>query len=232
MNELQYHPETQEELLNAILSSRNSSIGFLKDLITIKDIVLISPLFVNKIKEEDIIVWMQRNFGKHASFSDMDYAEAGADILDTPEDVIRNADIIVKLEPLTLEEAQFLREGQVVISSLDVNALSQKYFQILKEKKITAFALDAIEDMDGNSVLNNIFYREETAAAITTSLSLFIQPILIAISMATLIRLSVQTNPTLFQSLYTFNGDVTKKDIAKKLDLPWRDISSMFWNLN
>ncbi|MDL2308617.1 hypothetical protein LJC68_05920 [Bacteroidales bacterium OttesenSCG-928-B11] len=235
MNELQHQPHqphTQEDIFGLMEKTANASIGFLKDLITVKGIALVSPLFINKIKSEDIIIWMQRNFGIHAAFSDMDYAEAGADIADDQANIVQNADIIVKLEPLTLKEAHLLRPKQLIVSSLDINTLSREYFQILKEKNITAFALDYIEDMDGNSILNNIFYREETPAAITTSLSLFIQPLLLAIAMTNSIRASIQTNPALFQSLYTFNGDITRKEIAQKLDMPWRDFTSLFWNLN
>ncbi|MDR2978912.1 MAG: hypothetical protein LBV02_00480 [Bacteroidales bacterium] len=232
MNELQYNPKTQREEINVMERAKNASVGFLKDLITIKGIVLVSPFFIQKIKNEDINIGIQRNFGAHAAFSDMEYAEAGADIFDRPGDVIQNADIIVKLEPLTIEEARLLRPHQVVISSLDINTLSEEYFQLLKGKNITAFALDNIEDMDGNSILNNIFYREETAAAITTSLSLFAQSILTPIAMTGNIRAAIQTNPSLFQALYTFNGDITRKELAQKLNMPWRDFSSLFWNLN
>lgn len=230
MNELQRQP--QEEQYDIMEAHRHAAVGFIKDMVTIKGIALISPLFVNKIKNEEITIWMQRKFGNHAAFSDMEYAEAGADIADSSDEVMRNANIIVKLEPLTIHEARALRPKQIVISTLDINTLSVEYFQLLKEKEITAFALDYIEDMDGNSILNNIFYREETTAAITTSLSLFIQPILSNIAMSANIRTSIQTNPSLFQALYVFDGEIARRELAQKLDMPWKDFPSPFWSLN
>ena len=232
MNEPLPQFSTQEESMMLFEQSNHVSVGLVKDFIPSRGIVLLSPSKLAKLKEENIQIWVERRFGLHASYTDLDYADAGADILDNAFSVIQSANIIVKLDPLTLGEAHFLKPKQVVVSSLDTINPSPEYFSILKEKQITAFALDAIEDMDENGMLNDIFYREETPADITSSLGNFILPIIASLVFSNNIRATIQTNPTLFQSLYCYDGEIAKKEIAEKLSLPWRDFLSLYWNLN
>lgn len=226
----QFNP--QPEKVKLLERSEHSSIGFLKDQLPAKDIALISPAKLAKLKEEDFQIWIQRHFGIHASYSDLDYANAGADIVDTAYLVIQNAHLITKLEPLTWEEALFLKPKQIIITSLDFNSLSPEYFTILREKNITAFGLDFIENMDGGSILQDIFFRAESPIAITLSLSNFILPLLYTLGISTHLRGTIQANPALFQSLYCYKGEITKREIAEPLNLPWRDFLSQYWNLN
>jgi len=222
----------QEESLHLLEKVNNNTIGLIKDHVAVKGIVLLSPAKLSVLKAEDIQIWTERRFGAHASFSDMAYADAGADILENAQAVMQSANIIAKLEPFTLEEVSHLRNNQVIFSTLDFDRLSPEYFAILKEKNITAFALDHIEDFDGNSLLNDIFYREESPTGITNSLSNFILPLLFSVVKSSNLRATIQTNPSLFQALYCFNGEIIQKSIAEKLQLPWRDFISLSWNLN
>ena len=222
----------QEESLHLLEKVNHNAIGLIKDHVPVKGIVLLSPAKLAVLKAENIQTWTERRFGAHAAFSDMEYADAGADILENTQSVMQSSNIIAKLEPFTLEEISYLRNNQVIFSTLDLDRLSPEYFALLKKKNITAFALDRIEDFDGNSLLNDIFYREESPIGITLSLSNFILPLLLAVAKSSNLRATIQTNPSLFQALYCFNGEITQKNIAEKLQLPWRDFTSLSWNLN
>lgn len=222
----------QEESLELLVPDRHRSVGLIKDFIPIRGILPLIPAKTAKIKEEGVQIWIERNYGSHASYTDLDFADAGGDILEDSFSVIQNSDILLKLEPFTLEEVGFLKPNQVIVSSLDISSLTKECFTIMKAKKITAFALDFIEDIDGNSILHDIFYREETPVGITVSLSNLTLPILLALALSSNLRGSIQTNPVLFQSLYCYNGEITKKEVAGKLDLPWKDFLSWYWNLN
>lgn len=224
--------DSQEEPSYLITSQKQNSVGLLKDYLNMKGIVMLSPKKVAKLTEENLQVWIQRKFGVHAAYSDLDYADAGADMLDEGVMVILQSDILVKFEAFTLEEIRNLKPHQIIVSSLDLFNTNKEYFTLLKEKEVTAFALDYIQDLDGNSVLQNIFYREDTAEKITSALGDFILPIIQSLAFRTNLRSCIQTNPVLFQSLYCYHGDITHKEVAEKIGFPWKDFVSMYWNLN
>jgi alanine dehydrogenase len=220
----------QEQAGNILLSNKCRSVGLLKDTVPLKGYVCLAPCRIATIKKEDIDIWIERSFGAHAGFTDLDYADAGGDILENAISVIRTSHIIMKLESLSLRELSFLKPNQIVVSSLDMMQISREYLTVLKEKNITAFAIDFVEDLDGNSILSDIFYREENKTSVITALSNFLYPILITLATSSNLRSTIQTNPALFQSLYCYQGAVTRRDISEKTGFPRTDFLSLFWN--
>lgn len=220
----------QESSLFLSETSKYRSVGLLKDQYGAKGIVFLMPAKAARLNEEGVHLWVQRHFGKQAAYSDLDYADAGADILEDAFSVIKAADIIAKLEPFTLQEIENMKSNQIIISSFDRNNLSVEYFKKIKEKGITAFALDFIQDMHGNEVLNDIFYRESSPMGITVSLSNLILPILEILSLNGPLKSTIQTNIALFQSLYCYNGEITRQELAQEMNLPWNDFFSHYWN--
>ncbi len=220
----------QEQADRILLANRYRAVGLLKDTIPLKGYVCLAPAHVAKLKADDIDIWIERSFGRHAGFTDLDYADAGADILETAASVIYSSNIVVKMEAFTPEELKLLKNNQIIVSSIDMMRISSDYFTLLKKKNITAFAIDFAEDLDGNSVLNEIFYREESKMSVIMALGNFLYPILIALAASTNLRSTIQTNPALFQSLYCYQGAVTRKDIAEKIGFTWTDFLSLFWN--
>ena len=218
--------EQEEEIL---LAGKYRAVGLLKDTVP-KGYVCLTPGKTADIKKENVDIWIERSFGQSAGFTDLDYADAGADILENAAAVIQASHIIVKMEAFTLKELQLLKSKQIIVSSMDMMQVFQEHFTILKEKNITAFAIDFIEDLEGNSILNNIFYREEDKNAITVALSNFLSPILLTLIGSGNLRSTIQTNPSLFQSLYCYQGAITRKEISEKTGLPWTDFLSLFWN--
>ena len=221
-------PIEQEEQI--LMANKYRSVGLLKDFIPLKGYVCLAPDGVEQIKKQEIGIWIERSFGEHAGFTDLDYADAGADILENSLSVIRASNIVVKMEAFSLKELKFLKPNQIIVSSIDIMQISQEYLTILKEKNITAFAIDLIEDLDGNSILNNIFYREESKMSVITALGNFLYPILITLAGSSNLRSTIQTNPALFQSLYCYQGAITCKKISEKANFPWTDFLSLLWN--
>ena len=160
----------------------------------------------------------------------MDYVDAGGDILENAASVIQASQIVMKMEAFSLKELHLLKPNQIIVSSIDIMQISQEHLNVLKEKNITAFAVDFIEDLDGNSILNNIFYCEESRMSVITALGNFLYPILINLAVSSNLRSTIQTNPALFQSLYCYQGAITRKDISEKVGCPWTDFLSFFWN--
>lgn len=78
-------------------------------------------------------------------FTDLQYAEAGAEMTTDTQEVF-NQNIILKINPPTLEEIEFLKPCSYIISALQINLSSKEYFKKLSEKKINAIAFEYIMD--------------------------------------------------------------------------------------
>ena len=87
--------------------------------------------------------------GDEANFSDKDYSEAGAEIIyDTRE--VFSCPIVLKVEPPTYEEIDYLSHKATLISGLQINTQDKAYFEALAEKQITALAFEHIKDEEDN----------------------------------------------------------------------------------
>ena len=87
--------------------------------------------------------------GEGAGFSDKAYADAGAVITDTPDEVYMKADMIVKVKEPEPCEYDKLREGQILFTYLHL-AANAELADILVEKGVKAVAFETITDANGN----------------------------------------------------------------------------------
>ncbi|MDR3046356.1 MAG: hypothetical protein LBU51_01925 [Bacteroidales bacterium] len=216
LNVTQYEP--QPDFLCISEQNQHLSIGFLKDTIPFKGFVCMMPQKIELLTEKEIQVYVEGNFGKHAKYTDLEYANAGADLIESVPVICQMSDVIVKLEPFTKQELYQMKEGQIILSSIDIYNLNLHYFDLLSQKNITAFALDLIEDEDADSILNDIFFREEDAIGITVSLTNFIYPLIVDLATSGTLTSAVKTCPELMQSLYFYEGAITNQKIASKIN--------------
>ncbi|ATA90902.1 alanine dehydrogenase [Capnocytophaga canimorsus] len=94
-------------------------------------------------------ILIESGAGLHANFSDKDYSEAGAEITTDTKKVFSCA-IVLKIEPPTLEEINYLQPKTVLISALQIKTMHKAYFELLAKKQITALAFEFIQDQKGN----------------------------------------------------------------------------------
>ncbi len=90
-------------------------------------------------------VCIEQGAGKQAYFMDDQYSEAGTKIVYSAKEAFE-ADLIVKVEPPTLEEIAMIKPGATLISALQMGNTSSAYFEALNKKKVTAIAYEMIED--------------------------------------------------------------------------------------
>ena len=89
-------------------------------------------------------VVVQRGAGLHAEFRDEDYTVAGATLVDDAAETWKRADILLKVRPPTLDEAEKLARKHQTIISLLQPTLNQNVVDALAAKGVTAFAMDLI----------------------------------------------------------------------------------------
>ncbi|MBI1305465.1 MAG: alanine dehydrogenase [Bacteroidetes bacterium] len=110
--------------------------------------VPLSPLSVGLLVNNGHTIRIETGAGKLANFSDIEYSNAGAQIIYDHKTAFES-DIILKVDPPTREEIEWLQPGQVLISALQLADMKKDYLQLLIRKKITAIAYEFLRDEEG-----------------------------------------------------------------------------------
>ena len=88
---------------------------------------------------------IESHAGEGANFSDKEYADAGAEIVFSKEEVYQS-DVVVKIEPPTDSEIKLLKKDHQLISAIQLNTREKKYFKCLLDKNVTSIAIEHIRD--------------------------------------------------------------------------------------
>ncbi|MCB0488725.1 MAG: alanine dehydrogenase [Cyclobacteriaceae bacterium] len=138
----------QEQLMKVEKSKHSFCIGLPREISLQENRISLTPDAVAILVSNGHEIWVERKAGEGSKFTDKQYSEAGAKIVYTPEELYK-ADVILKIEPPTLEEIEFFKPGQILISALQPGHLQKEYIQALLKKRITAMAWEYIEDKVG-----------------------------------------------------------------------------------
>jgi alanine dehydrogenase len=139
---------TQEKLQEVRRRRHAFFIGLPKEISLQENRISLTPDAVALLVNNGHDVWVETKAGVGSKFTDKQYSEAGAKIVYSPQEVYQ-ADVILKIEPPTLEEIELMHSGQTLISALQLGHARVESFQALMKKKITALAYEFIEDKVG-----------------------------------------------------------------------------------
>ncbi len=116
-------------------------LGVLKESKEKEKRVALTPELVKQLIKKEFEILVEEGAGNESKFSDNDYITAGAII--APKSEVCNADVILKINAPTIEEAELMKAGAISISLL--YAYTQKdLLEVFKAKQISAFAMDAV----------------------------------------------------------------------------------------
>jgi len=138
----------QEQLVKVKKGKNTFFIGLPKETALQENRISLTPDAVALLVNNGHEVWVESNAGAGSKFTDRLYSEAGAKIVYSPQEVYK-ADIILKIEPPTIEELEYFKPGQTLISALQLGYLNEERVQALLKKKVTALAYEFIEDKVG-----------------------------------------------------------------------------------
>ncbi len=139
---------TQEQLMKVKKANHAFFIGLPKEISLQENRISLTPDAVALLVRQGHEVWVETKAGTGSKFSDKQYSEAGAKIVYSPQEVYK-ADIVLKIEPPTLEEMEYFKPGQTLICALQVGHLEKNFIDALLQKRITALAWEFIEDKVG-----------------------------------------------------------------------------------
>ena len=117
-------------------------VGVAKEIAPEERRVALVPDAIQKLREANLTVLVERGAGAAASFPDQSYVDAGARIVTTAA-LYSTSDVILRIHRPTPAEAKMLHEGQVVIGLL-APLLDPHAMVGLARQKVTAISLDAI----------------------------------------------------------------------------------------
>ena len=131
--------QTQEQLLEVRKRRHTFFIGLPREISLQENRISLTPDAVALLVNNGHDVWVETKAGIGSKFSDKAYSDAGAKIVYSPLEVYQ-ADVILKIEPPTLEEIELMHAGQTLISALQIGHLKVESLQAMFKKKITALA--------------------------------------------------------------------------------------------
>ncbi|NGM60686.1 Re/Si-specific NAD(P)(+) transhydrogenase subunit alpha [Sphingobacterium sp. SGG-5] len=116
-------------------------LGVLKETKANERRVALSPEVIKLLIKKEFRVQVENGAGSGSNFSDEDYVQAGAEVVSKSE--IYQADVIVKVNAPTIEEASQFKNNAVSISLL--YAYTQpELLDVFNARQITSFAMDAV----------------------------------------------------------------------------------------
>ncbi|MEM8509708.1 MAG: alanine dehydrogenase [Bacteroidota bacterium] len=138
----------QEETLEVLKQKGELFIGLPKENQYQEKRICLTPDAVNAITAHGHRVLIEAGAGEAASYTDLDYTNAGAEITKDTKKIF-SCPLLLKVEPPTLSEIELMNPQAIVISALQIKTQNKKYFEQIAKKRITAIAFEYIRDDDG-----------------------------------------------------------------------------------
>ena len=126
-------------------------IGIPKEIKKCEYRVGITPYGVEEIRADNHTVLIERGAGEGSDFSNEEYLDAGAEIVDRT-DLFKKAELIVKVKEPLPEEYELFKEGQAIFTFLHLASVRELTDMLLK-KKITALGYETLQKDGGLPLL-------------------------------------------------------------------------------
>lgn len=162
---------TQTEMLQVQQKPNKLFIGIPKEIILQENRVPLVPTSVASLIAHGHRVMIETGAGEKAHFGDREYSEVGAEIKYSAEQVYK-ADVIIKVAPPTLEEIDYMRPNQILISPLQLPIISSDYINKLKQKRVIALAMEYIKDESDTFPVVHIMSELAGSSAMLTAAEL------------------------------------------------------------
>ena len=135
----------QEEMLEIGKRQKKLIIGMPREKQHLEQRISLTPEAIEVLIDNGHEVLIESKAGEGAHYSDKNYSECGGFIVENKSQVL-GADIVLKVEPIDLEEIDLLKGNQVIFSGLHIHTQKEDYIRKLMDKKITAIAYEYIKD--------------------------------------------------------------------------------------
>jgi len=138
----------KEEMLEVQRKEKKIVIGIPSDISKVEYRVPLTPQAVDLLVSYGHEIYIEAGAGRLASYSDQEYTEAGAVMVEKKEELFQ-CDIILRVAPFNSEEIELLRGNQVIISNLQIQSHCRETIDMLMQKKMTCIAYEYLENENG-----------------------------------------------------------------------------------
>ncbi len=146
----------QEEMLMKKQDSSKFTIGVPKEIVFQEKRVSLVPSAVSLLVDNGHEVIVEKDAGLNASFSNKQYADVGATLVDNASEIFQ-CDVVVKVAPATMEEISMMKNRLILVSGLHDSLAEKQYYKALMQKKITALSYVHIRNnTDEHPILHSI----------------------------------------------------------------------------
>ena len=135
-------------------------IGILKETQKGEKRVSITPKIAELLIGKNFEILVEEDAGQNSQYKNSDYSRAGA-IISRKENIFRDADVLIKINPFENNELKILKKGQIVIAQL-FHKSHPKDMALIAKQGATALSMDAMprisraQDMDVLSSQSNL----------------------------------------------------------------------------
>ncbi|CUS02342.2 Alanine dehydrogenase [Candidatus Promineifilum breve] len=109
----------------------------------------LTPAGVSSLVRRGHTVYVEKNAGVAAGFSDETYRHSGARVVYSAAEAYGRADVVVKVTRPTAAEHTLFRSGQTIMAFLHMAVASPDFLVALHDREITAIAYEMIERPNG-----------------------------------------------------------------------------------
>lgn len=223
--------KTQLQSVDLEESIKNYAVGFIKNDDSSTPL-MISLEQIHYLSESKIQIFMERGYGESYGISDLEYTERGAQLIDESSSLFSLCNMIIKYEPFEFQELVYLRNNQVLLSTIHHQAIHHEMALLLNHKKTTALGINYIEDKYGHLLLKGILENTFSNTAKTIAIGVITSSIIMSFTYNRHIRQTIQLNPEFLQSIYCYMGEICNRTIAEYAKVPWKDIMGLCWDWN
>lgn len=128
--------------------------------------LMLTPEAVDMLTDCGHRVLVETGAGLGINYSDNHFAEAGAEIVQSPAEVFQ-ADILLKTLPPLASEVALMRPRTTLLSMVQLNLFTKEAYEGMIAKRINAIAYELLADEQSRYPVLNIISEIEGAASIT-----------------------------------------------------------------
>ncbi len=126
------------------------NIGLVKENLWRESRVALTPTGVAMLINNGHTVYVEQGAGELCGFLSDEYISAGARIAFSTEEVYGRADLLLRMSPVCMTHLEYLREGQMIASTMHLAVAPPEVHQALLEKRITTIGFELIQNKRGN----------------------------------------------------------------------------------
>ena len=141
--------QTLERTLIKSHSKRSLKIGLPKETSIDERRVSLTPGGISTLVANGHELFIEKNAGIDAHFTNQEYADAGAEIAYSAEELFKESELIVKVAPPTLSEQEWMQQDQILVSALHLGHTRYEFLKKLIDKGVCAIGYEFIKGDDG-----------------------------------------------------------------------------------